>query len=652
MNQLTQIIIDGRLSMDYAGLTMEYRFETMDTEPRGFRYFFPLPQGGQITGLQMLDSQGILRRAELSSLREEALSKSNCSLVQVDTDLYCLTVCDGEPICRVLVQLLLPLETVGTRLRLTIPMGMESNLSIKKGRCGVQLQLSAEEGTAFFGRSHEIETTADGISAEFSSGKDFVLEIQPSRMRSAGVIQEGWKESVGVYRLCVKHQEAYQKPRYRRVLLLLDTAGAREEKQFAQVRELFLRVLQALPQEMVVQAVFAGAPRSMVLPSFMSVGETLSQILFQALRVCPRGGNLREMLEHLPESSEKETMVILISTGNGNQWHRRLQQTTPIHLFTVGEGAETTLSRFWRRSGQGTWMHFYPEENLIQRTELAVQQLFSEIQGISVIPRGGSVKEYYVLKGNPGGDGQLSVAVRFTGEAPKEFSIQQDETEKERISVESMKVYSHLPMAEQLFGTAKLGQLSKLLLQVEPNSVLSIKRQIEDTSLQYGVLSSETMFAFSGSGGGKTGVVFHQCLGIEPGTRPTVFGEGRRHRRQKEREQEDCLGILREAVRCDGAICEETVVKKEERQMHTAWAVLGLSTKHTEAFEAVRQDAVAYLKDWSSEGVLGAIYQNRNQLGRYLREHSMEIAKELSPLPEEIGVVAAAKRLLGMDMEL
>ncbi len=645
MNLLKQMIVDGTVWMDYAHLMAEYQFEASDAEPQGFRYFFPVPQGGQVTGIQLLDREGRLLRGEICTATEDALSDAGLSLVRLSPCLYCLTVQPELPVCRVLVQLLLPLSRRGDRVRFVFPSGMEmENLSGENQRCRIQLNLELDADEVF-PVYHQVEKTDRGIAAEFESGADFILEyLQPVR-QSAALVQETLEETLGVYRLFSKARESYRRPSYKRVLLLLDTTGTRDDKRFAQVKELFLRVLQALPQEMVVQAVFSGAPRSMVLPSFMSVGETLTQILFQALKVCPRGGDLREMLEHLPEHAEEETMVILISSGCSTKLCRPLNQKTKIHLFTIGTAAETPLAEFWYQTAQGAHRHFYPGENLTLRTDEQVNWLFSCCGSVEATFPDTVVQEWYPVSGDLAADGYLDIAVRCSGAPPQTVLLRHRNTDKELVAPEQLVVYTHLNMVSQIFALAKLKQLTRLLSHVDVGSVRAVKAEIEKVSLHYGVLSPETMLAIQ-TDGVKTAVPVRLVTAAGADSRPTVFGESGRSGRLSAEKMADCVAVLVKHIHCDGSVCDGQAVELQTRRIQTAWGIVGLCLADDGSLDAARQDAEAYLGGWLPTGQLGDLYQARENLYLYGNRHRQQLLDLCKQVTEPKGVIAAAKLLI------
>ncbi|MBR5152543.1 MAG: VWA domain-containing protein [Clostridia bacterium] len=647
MNLLNQIIIDGKICLDYAFLSAEYQFAFADAESKGVRYFFPVPEGGQVTGLQLMDDEGRLMRGEISSLREESLKDAGLSLVRISPCLYCLTIHQKMQVCRVLVQMLLPLKRQGNQVRFVFPSGMETGkLWGEKNRCRIQMNLELESGQAS-SLHHAVACTQQGISAEFESGADFVLDMTQPLRQSTALIQENRDETVGIYRLCPKMITEYRKNSYKRVMLLLDTTGTADEKRFAQVRELFLRILQALPGDMVVQAIFAGAPRSLILPSFMSVGETLTQILFQALKVCPRGGNLREMLENLPEDADEETLVILVSSGLSRELYRPLNSRIPIHLFTVGTVEETPLAEFWNQTGTGTHHHCYPGENLTQRTRDRVNWLFSCCSQVDVIPQDAVVQEWYMLNRDLAADGYMDVAIRFFGAPPQTFLLRHRNQDKEYITTETITVYSHLPMASQLFASAKVRQLTWLLSKVDVSSVPAIKEEIEKIAISYGILSSETMFALACQGE-RIAVPAHLVLAPVEDVRPTVFGERIRTEKLSIEQKKDCMAVLLSALHVDGSVCERQIADKELRKLCTAWAIIGFAILEDSVPDFITEKAVAYLHGWTPDGILGELYQTRETLMQFLHDRRQRYVELWADVTQPDSVVSAVKLLIKM----
>lgn len=111
-----------------------------------------------------------------------------------------------------------------------------------------------------------------------------------------------------------------------------------------------------------------------------------------------------------------------------------------------------------------------------------------------------------------GQDGYQDVVLRYTGQAPRCFSVWQDSSCQESCFVSAGPAFRKLPFAELLFAYARTEQLSALLGKASPASIRTIKRQLAETGLRYGALNSETMLAVNGENGVSTGASGHSLL--------------------------------------------------------------------------------------------------------------------------------------------
>ena len=112
MNLIQQMTVDGELQFGYAHLTVGYTFHNPQNQPISLHYFFPLPEGGLVTGLQLLRENGTLTRAKVCGVSDENLLCSGVSLRRISPNLCCLSLGDLQQggIRKLLLELLIPLQ--------------------------------------------------------------------------------------------------------------------------------------------------------------------------------------------------------------------------------------------------------------------------------------------------------------------------------------------------------------------------------------------------------------------------------------------------------------------------------------------------------------------------------------------------------------
>ncbi|MEE1014124.1 MAG: hypothetical protein U0L92_07460 [Clostridia bacterium] len=625
MNLLKKITVDGQIRFGYAHLKAAYTFENEYHGTISPRCVFPVPEGGQITGFQVLTPEGKLVRASVCPLTE-VTGESGVRLTRLSPVSYCLqwdSMETGTDL-RLLLELLLPLEPRGKGRRLVFPLGGDDY------RAEINLY-TGEDHTKVTSPSHAIvskETeTETEVSAELSSGRDFVLDMEMMSQISCGLAQGQWGESIGIYRLISEKPEMYQGAPKHRVLLLLDHTGLRDGQAQRMVKELLFRVVQALPDGMPVQAILASNPQTPVFGGFTPAGESTAQALFYALADCGAGGDVCALLEH--PLITPETLVLLISGGMPEGLSRILRGRKPpvgVQLFTLGKDLHTPLAEYWQRAEYGLHTHFYPEDLTEERVEKAVSRVLCCGTTVQVTPADGTAQELLLLGGDIAADGYLELAVCTAGQLPRGFTLWQDGIAKETLWLNQLQTYEYFPMAAQMYAAEKLKHLEYLTRRTDAGSIMAIKKQMEELSLRYGVLSSETMLQVSTADGQETGIPVQVCLsGGQMTGRRTIFGEKGGHvygLEEKKELFEACLETLRKNIRGNGAIYSAEVLSEKERVEQTALAVtaLCLVKEKDRALMPVIEAGEMYLKSRILAGFVGRLYENRACLPSYAGE--------------------------------
>ncbi|MBQ2614657.1 MAG: hypothetical protein IJB80_04965 [Clostridia bacterium] len=626
MNLIQQMTVDGELQFGYAHLTVGYTFHNPQNQPISLHYFFPLPEGGLVTGLQLLRENGTLTRAKVCGVSDENLLCSGVSLRRISTNLCCLSLGDLQQggIRKLLLELLIPLQEG----RLVFPLGMSGtdDRLVYQEDCRIEMELHCPRQQGQI-RSlfHPVEVRQEGdgttISAVVTAGEDFVLELGTSKAPATALIQENWQEKIGLYHLNIQNPERYIRKKVERVLLLLDTDGVEERNQFALVRELFLRVLQAIPQGMPVQMVFGSAWLKPILSKATPFCDAVVEQAISALADCPMQGDLGALLQTVPQ--EEETLTFLISAGTKIPVGMDLGK---VHLCTIGRSVATPLREVW----EGEHTHYYPQENLPQRTAAMLKRLCNQTKPITVTAVDGTPRDLMILSV---GDGDMEAVACSSGSLPTAFSIWQENVCIETISVKQQQVYAHLPMAEQIYAAARLADLRRLKKLVGPESQLAIKKQMEEIGVRYGVLSEETMFVVSGETGNAAIPVSLVLSPKKQGVRTGIFRED-----GEKTDKENIhryIQILREHLRSDGSVRETDVLSVRERADRTAIARLAL--------QKVKE------KDPSVEAVLKAAdgYLETHQPSEWIKAlSSQEVLAKIRGMEYGDGVIHAAQMLL------
>lgn len=647
MNLQKQITLDGQIRFGYAHLKAVYTFENEYHQTISPRCVFPVPEGGQITGFQVLTSEGKLVRASVCPLTETS-GKSSVRLTRLSPVSYCLQwdSMEAETGLQLLLELLLPLAPRGGR-RLVFPLGGDGYTA------EIYLYMGQSQARVF-SLSHAItvrETeTETVVSAHLVSGRDFVLDMEAMPQVSCGLAQEQWGESIGIYRLVSEKPELYQGAPKRQVLLLLDHTGLRDGQAQRMVKELLFRVVQALPTGMPVQAILAGSPQTPVFEEFTPAGENTAQALFDALADCGADGDVCAMLEH--PLITPETFVLLISGGIPAGLSRLLRGRKPpvgVQLFTLGNSSHTPLAEHWQRAGYGLHTHFYPEDLTEERVQQAVSRLLCCGAAVQVTPADGTAQELLLLDGDIAADGYLELAVRTAGQLPRGFTLWQGGIEKETLWLNQLQTYEHFPMAVQLYASEKLKCLEYLSRRTDAGSMMAIKKQMEEVSLRYGVLSSETMLQVETKDGQKKGMPV--TLSLHGGSmtgRRTIFGEKGNHTHSREEKavlRETCLDILRQGIHSDGGIYNPDVLSEKERTEQTALAVIAfcLAKEKDRALLPVVKAGERYLESRVLTGFVGRLYENRDCLSSYAGE---VLAYLSTKEKDSFDVITAAETLL------
>ncbi len=575
-----------------------------------------------------------MERASVCPLTEEDLKKNGFKICQISPTLYALSKegMKAKEEMQILLELLLPLAVRADGVRFVFP--LTGDESIRDAAVTLQLYMG-QAGVTGSSLSHPVrleeEQKETVVRGEFLADRDFVLDVKIPLKKSVGVLQEKPEESIGIYRLCTENTTQYHGRKKERVLLCLsDCGGYAQLQDWRMQKELCYRLVQALPAGTSVQ-IMAEEP---LFENFLPTGEETLSRVFDALAVTPKGGEKWGNL-----SNEQDTLVLVLSDGGS---HVQLPCNRQVHLLTLGNAAFSPLAEYWERRGCGKHLHFYPEDITECKAQAVIGRLLLSGAPVEVTALDGSAQEVLALSDNMEYGGYLDVAVRFTGRAPDRFQVWQDGVEKETIGVTELTCYSHFPMAQKLYAGEKIKRLEDLLARTDAGTVSNIKKQIEDLSVRYEILSKETMLAVADRQGEKQGVaVRFGFYGKGMAPRRTIFGE----RNTCHSSQKECLSVLHQSIRSNGGIFDADALTYEMRAEQTAWTILALYTikEKDRAWLPVIMSGEAYIKNVALKGTVGWLYEKRGSLAAYRKE-----LKECLPdFPEEMqDVKSAAQHLL------
>ena len=580
------------------------------------------------------------------------MEKSGIRLFRLTSTMHCLCVDGmeaGEEV-QILLNLSLPLTKREQGVRLVFPLAGEGMAE----DCRVDLRLYTQQAmTKCSSPSHEITAQKDGeetaILAQFAANRDFILDMEPSARVSRGVVREGEEDRIGLYRLYSSDPNRYLGEEKGRVLLLLAAGGIRDLSAQRMCKELCYRIAKALPEGKPLQVITAGNPQRPLFHEFLPAGEETAEALLHALADCSIEGGVWELLTSLPE--EEDTLIVMISHGEPEGMGRLLQggkRMPRMHLCTVGGSVCTPLAQVWKRMEYGLHTHFYPEDVTEETAKRTVWRLLHSGPPVQVTTADVAAREVLLLSDCMATDGYLDLAVRVTGRVPACFVLQQAGVHKESIAVEQIGYYEHLPVAEQLYAGEKIQRLELLTEHTDAGTILAIKKQIEELSLRYGVLSSQTMLQIADEAGRKQGIPVQLGIGqTNIAMRRTIFGERKGYAPEGETEpiRESFMGILRRCIHSNGAIYDWDAETQKERAEQTAWAILALlqAKEKDRAWLPVILAGEAYLKTRTLTGPVGWLYEKRNRLTEYQKEVSEYLT---GAYDEKQGVIAASQGLL------
>ncbi|MBO5364378.1 MAG: hypothetical protein J6A56_02815 [Clostridia bacterium] len=590
MNLLKEITGTGKITPTYAKLTLQFTFYNPTEHPLSPRYFFPIPEGASITGMQLLTNKKTLLRAEIAPLAELGSADGGFQLTQLDPQLYALkweSLPPGDT-CMVLVECLLHLCPQMGQCRLVLPFGIPFGQPQKASPCPVNLDFSLEDLEPLrLAMEDSFDPTTQTISCTAWAGEDFVRDFLVQAPKSRSLIQEEFGTGLGFARIGYPAEKLLHESAKTRVLLLLDLSHASTRRIGNALKELLFRIADALPKEM---------PTQILSTASSPLEYTDKNHLYQALQTLPVGvGSLEELFQTAIAHQDTDTLTILVSDGS---YAPAQLSEFPLVLATMGNVRQTILSH----SLSGEHLHFYPKDALEKELPHHIERLLHPIAPIEVVPEGSTVHDCFIFPHeNTLADGYLDLAFSYTGQPPQGFALWQAGEKQLTSPLLNPKIHSRLPDAEQLFAIAKIRGLTELLKKATPVSGRSIKKELTTLQTKYRILGSETILTIPTKDTVRTGIParFYSTTfdGLSAlNDRPTIFGEGIRNLpKEKQTHLADlCRKAIYDSIRSNGSIHSPLGITPQMSAEETTLSLLALLADG-KTDQSIIRDALFYL---------------------------------------------------------
>ncbi len=598
LNLLKEIAVTGTVSPTHARLSLQFTFHNPTAHPLSPTYIFPLPEEASITGMQILTKEKALLRAEIAPLTEAATDGEGFRLLQLDSQLYCLTwecLPSGDS-CTVMIDCLLHLLPQQGRCRLILPFGIPLGSQGNPSPCPANLDLVLSEVEPLHLSSLDsYDRTSGSFSTTTQTNADFVLDLSTKISEPFGMLQEEFGRGCGFARLFFPAESLEKQPNKTSVLLLLDLSHTTTLRIGNSLKELFYRIYAAIPKGVSVTYLTTGDS----LPGTFSCDE-----LYQSLQALPVGtGSLESLLQSAAGYQQENMVTLLVSNGS---YLPSFKPDFPIILATVGSVRETILSHGLHCQH----LHFYPEDHQEKELPGLLTKLLSNNLPVEATPQGGNTHDCIILSQESLPDGYLDLGFSYTGRPPQGFTLWQNGQEKLTVPLLQTKILPRLPDAEQLYAMTKIQKLTQLSGKASPVSGRSIKQELAKLQTQFRVLGSETALVLTIDGTSKASIPakFYSAVdGLSSlSNRPTIFGDGVRTLPPAEREQlaERCRRVIYDSIRSNGSIRSPLGIAPHVSAEETALSYLALLADGKTG-SSILQDALSYLESapktpWSS----------------------------------------------------
>ncbi len=589
LNLLREIAVTGTVNPTHARLSMQFTFHNPTAHPLSPTYFFPLPEGAFITGMQLLTKEKTLLRAEIVSLTGVDTNQDGFRLIQLDSQLYSLSwecLPSGDT-CTVIIECLLHLLPQKGRCRLVLPFGIPLGSQRNPSPCPANLDLILNGVKPMsLSPSDSYDEGFGTFSSTTHTNADFVLDLLTQHSESCGLLQEEFGKGCGFARLSFPVNSLAKQSNKPSILLLLDLSHSTSLRIGNALKELFFRMYSSIPEGTSVTCLTTEKP----LPKNLSCDE-----LYQHLQALSVGtGSLEDLLQSASGYQTNDAVTILFSDGS---YLPSFKPGFPITLATVGAVRHTVLSHGFCCNH----LHFYPNDHQEKELPGILENLLSINPLVEVIPQGGNVYDCTILSQESIYDGYLDLAFSYTGHPPQGFALWQDGQKKLSVPLLQTKILPRFPDAEQLFAITKIRKLSELLEKATPVSGRSIKKELAQLQTNSRILGSETLLILPTDGTSREAIptrFYSSVNGLAPlSSRPTIFGDGVRALAPTDRDllSDRCRRVIYDSIRSDGSIHSPLGITPHVSAEETALSYLALLADG-KTDSSILQDALSYLK--------------------------------------------------------
>ncbi len=590
MNLLKEITVTGQLASTHARLTLQFTFHNPTEHPLSPRYFFPIPEGASITGMQLLTGKKTLLRANIVPITELGSRDDGFQLTQLDPQLYALkweNLIPGDT-CTILVECLLHLMPQNNRCRLMLPFSIPFGQSQNANPCPVNLDFSLEDLDPLqLNPEDSFDSAQKVLSCTAWSGKDFVRDFSTS-VQCQSLIQEEFGNGLGFARIGYPPEKLLHEPPIKQVLLLLDLSHATTNKVGNALKELLFRIADAIPRDTQITILTTAS-------SPLNIND--KDTLYQALQNLPSGiGSLEELLQNASNCQKPGALTILVSDGG---YLPSQLPTFPLVLTTIGPVRQTILSH----SLSGEHLHFYPADSLEKEIAYHINRLLYPVKPVEIISESSTVHECFCFsRQDTSADGYLDLVFSYTGKPPQAFSLWQNGNKQLTCPLLNSKIHSRLPDGEQLFAIGKIGALTELLKKATPVSDRNIKRELATLQTKHRILGRETILTIPTENSLESGIATHfYSAAIDNLSaltdRPTIFGEGVRKLSAEKRTRltKLCRDTIYASIRSDGSIRSSLGITPRTAAEETALSIFALLADGS-TDQSIIQDVLSYLE--------------------------------------------------------
>lgn len=638
MGLLKHITIEAELCPMYARMFAEYKFTGSGSKEFSARFIFPVPEGAIITGINKMGADRRLVRAKVKPISEYGFENSGISLVRLTPRLYCFNwdLIKPNEECTVLLEMLVLLKAKGGVTELDIPLGQDGYLNngfyAEKCRADITLRASDYKLTCY-SDTHTIKSeSADGETVfriETFTGRDVLLRLDGFGRRSIGIAGGG----VGFYRIFSNNGAMYDCGG--RIVFAADVAYRPEL-----VKEFILKAVQGAKNKKHIQ-ILLGKER--LFSDFVRADDDCGSELLERLSLssgipCNIGDLMAEALRLDLTSAD-----IVLVTAKPNAYTERLSEYAdfeqPVNLFSVGEHS-ADFGIYSEVCGINYCGHFYPQSMDEEKIASAVERAFAMKAEVCITAPRSAAETVRISDCIMQSDGCMEIAAAYSGAPPESFEVWINNEKTETVKIESLVNSMDIYNLEVLYAGVKINELIRLQKKLNAESCYRVKKEIEAISVKYNIVTAETFLEIESDSGMRSGVPIVFYIGGDGGAsdKVSVFREKRLPRYTNEDTKKVliavCTRVLKDAIRCNGAIADLTCPDESEQANQTALAAAALQLTVYKDSGGEPEFAYRYLKKNPPRGIAMQLYLHRDRLLEFMDKNKKAVLKELPDYDE------------------